>query len=434
MKKLCLFPVFAVLFAFHFYCDDPGIPGLPGDSPGENQKYSISGSVKHEGSPLEITVRLESNDAASQQVTTDESGNYSFENIEQGYYTVKPVSEKYTFSPFIKTVTIKDSDEADVSFSAMPVQAGESIRLVFIGDINLNSKVQKTVQEKANGDFIFPFQYIGNYLKGFDLTFGNLESIISDKGEATKTIAGISFEALPDAVNGLLYAGFDVVSVANNHAGDYGEDGMTDCFDRLEAAGIDYAGGGFNYNDAHSPVIKTVKGMKIAYLAYTNVPMFMDSCWLGIRSTSRWIATSKRPGIAWAHESRFDNYGSISEMKRDIAAAAGQADMVIVSVHFGWEYTYEPDDSQKNLAHAAIDSGASLVIGHHPHVIQPVEEYHGGFIAYSLGNFIFDLSEEKAEGVTRGMIVEATVTDRELKDVEIRYSRINEFYQAVPEW
>jgi len=158
--------------------------------------------------------------------------------------------------------------------------------------------------------------------------------------------------------------------------------------------------------------------------------MYMDSYYAGQIPTSRWIATDSRPGIAWAHDTRFENYGDISDMTADIRAARAIADVVVVMMHFGWEYKYQPDQAQQDLAHAAIDAGAALVIGHHPHVCQKIEQYNGGFIAYSLGNFVFDISEAMAEGATRGMAVEATFTDGKLTNVHTRSTSINEYYQV----
>lgn len=328
------------------------------------------------------------------------------------------------------------TDPSDPGTDPVVDTSGDTVKMIFVGDINLGTKVGKSVVENGNGDYNFAFINVASYIKSFDLAFGNLESIISDKGETIKPFTGVDLRADPAAVDGLTGAGFDVVSVANNHIGDFGEEGMLDSFSRLKAAGISFAGGGLNYNEAHSPVIKEVRSTRIACLSYTNTPMYSDSVGLGQTPIKTWIATDSRPGIAWAasngtkYNSKFAEYGDIEDMERDIKAAKLLADIVIVMIHFGWEYTYEPEDPEIEQARAAIDAGANLVIGSHPHVCQRVEEYHGGFIAYSLGNFVFDISEAMAEGVTRGMVVEASFKGGRMTDIRTRYSRINELYQV----
>ncbi|MBU0990867.1 MAG: CapA family protein [Proteobacteria bacterium] len=126
--------------------------------------------------------------------------------------------------------------------------------------------------------------------------------------------------AEPDAVNGLTYAGFDIVSVANNHIGDYDFEGMTDSFERLEDAGIDHAGGGLDFDKAHTPVIKNINGTIIAVLADTNVPMYMDATG-PYAPTPKWIAREGRPGIARAHNTRFEMYGDLAQMSENIIQA-----------------------------------------------------------------------------------------------------------------
>ncbi len=305
--------------------------------------------------------------------------------------------------------------------------AEDTAKLVFVGDINLGALVRDSVEKNGGGDYSFPFAPVGSYLSNFDLAVGNLESIISDKGSAIKIVTGVAFRAEPAALSGLISAGFDIVNVANNHAGDYGEEGMVDSFRRLKASGIDYIGGGDDYAAAHKPVIKEIKGMKIALLGYTNVQMYMDSWYAGQVPVSRWIATDSRPGVAWAHDTRFKTFGDIASMAADIKAARAVSDVVVIMVHFGMEYTSEPTQEQRDLAHAAIDAGASMVIGHHPHVCQPVEEYNGGFIAYSLGNFVFD---QTAAGTTTGMVVEASFVKGKMTGVHTRTSRINQYCQV----
>jgi poly-gamma-glutamate synthesis protein (capsule biosynthesis protein) len=162
---------------------------------------------------------------------------------------------------------------------------------------------------------------------------------------------------------------------------DYGADGLLDTIAALDRAGIAHAGAGPSPEAAHAPAIVTVKGIRIAVLAYVNVP---DDSVSGFVARSMAAAPGK-PGVAW---------GTADAVRRDVQAAKQEADVVIVSMHSGYEYTAAANDIQQELAHAAIDAGAALVLGGHPHVLQGVEFYHDAPIIYSLGNFIFDLDDD----------------------------------------
>ena len=433
-----VFSVFLfIILAFLPGCQDNSNSDQNG---GNSQTVSASGKITLGTAGLSgVAVTISGTDISARTTSTLTSGCYSFDSLSAGTCRITPAKDNYTFTPAYIDITLSRGNSANNDFTASATSGAddpsgsEKVKLVFVGDINLGTKVGESVAANGNGDYNFPFIHVSSYLGAFDLAFGNLESIISDKGETTKPVTGVDLRANPDAVSGLLGAGFDVVSVANNHAGDFGEEGMTDSFARVKAAGIDIAGGGGNRTEARTAIIREVKGVRIACLSYTNVPMYMDSYGFGQTPVARWIATDKRPGIAWAHDSRFESFGTIDDMCDDIASAAAKADIIVVMVHFGWEYKYEPDDAQIQFAHAAIDAGADFVMGHHPHVTQETEEYNGGFIAYSLGNFVFDISEEMATGTTRGMIIEATIQNGTVNDVKTRYSNINSLYQVTLE-
>jgi len=279
----------------------------------------------------------------------------------------------------------------------------EKIILLAVGDIMLDRGVEYMVLKEGGGDYFFPFSEIASYLQKGDILFGNLESVISDKGE---NVGGpYPFRAEPAAIRGLTSAGFDVLSVANNHLFDYGRKAMEDSLKRLKEAGIDYVGAGFSLNEARGPVIKKVGQTKIAFFAYTN---------LGPKS---WQAEEKKSGIVWLDES----------FEEDIRRAKGTNDLVIVSFHFGDEYQAKPNASQELWARKAIDAGADLVVGHHPHVVQPLEKYKEGYIAYSLGNFVFDQSF--SEETMKGRLLEVVIENVEIKEVIPREIMINKFFQ-----
>jgi poly-gamma-glutamate capsule biosynthesis protein CapA/YwtB (metallophosphatase superfamily) len=213
-----------------------------------------------------------------------------------------------------------------------------------------------------------PFLEIASTTRSADIAFANLETTVSDRGR--KIGSEFSFRSDPRTVEGLQYAGFDVVSVANNHIWDYADDAFMDTQRYLRDAGIAYAGGGANYEEAHAPAILAAKGVRVAYLAYTNL-------------LSKFFT---RPTSAPA-SAAYDDWGRVVQ---DIKNAKSKADIVVVSYHWGVEYQTHHNAEQEDIAKKTIDAGADLVIGGHPHVQQEIVPYKNGWIAYSMGNFVFD--------------------------------------------
>ena len=296
-----------------------------------------------------------------------------------------------------------------ISDKIQPTEENQ-ITLILVGDIMLNRGVEYMVGKEGDGDYSFPFLKIAEDLKGTKLLFGNLEGPISDKG--TKVGSIYSFRAEPKVIEGLTFAGFNLISLANNHAFDYGREALEDCLAKLSKAGIDYVGAGFNEGEAYggrTPVIKEIEGTKIGFLAYTN---------LGPES---WKASEKNSGIAWISEKDFE------KIKKDIENAKSQADILIVSLHAGEEYAAEPTQFQIEFSKAAIDAGADLVIGHHPHVVQKSEKYKDKWIFYSLGNFVFDQSF--SQETMRGKILEILIKDGKINELIPKKIEINNYFQ-----
>jgi len=261
------------------------------------------------------------------------------------------------------------------------------------------------MMKKQDGNYTFPFLKIKNNLDNVDILFGNLESMISDKGRNVGSI--YSFRAEPLAIEGLLFAGFDVVSLANNHAFDYTREAFEDTMHRLRENGIAYTGAGFNNIEAHSPAIVVLEdGTKVGFLGYTEF-LFPSA-----------FAGEERSGVSNLTE---------ENLKRDIENAKGAVDFLVVSFHCGNEYEKMPNKKQIRTSHLAIDSGADIVIGHHPHVTQTIESYNGKYIAYSLGNFIFD--QYFSEETMNGFMLKIKVENNNVVDVEKTHYKLNEFYQ-----
>ena len=255
------------------------------------------------------------------------------------------------------------------------------LTLVAVGDIMLDRGVGTKIR-KSGAEF--PFKRVTGILREADLAFGNLESPISSLGAAVKG-KEVTFRSALEVVNGIRDAGIDVVSLANNHASDYGSAALTETMDVLAHSGITYIGAGADPAAARRPANRVIKGVKVSLLAYTyKFHMVVE-------------AQETCPGVAIA---------SSEQIQADVKKAKKWADVVIVSFHWGWEYSDHPDAETRKLAHLTVDAGADLVIGHHPHVIQGVEAYKDGLICYSLGNFIFD---QRRKRTRRGLILRCQI-------------------------
>jgi poly-gamma-glutamate synthesis protein (capsule biosynthesis protein) len=273
---------------------------------------------------------------------------------------------------------------------------------VFVGDIQLSRSVGDAME--LRGDWDWPFARIASVTRQATLTFGNLESVISDRGATLGCT--YCFRADVRAMSGLRTAGFDIVSVANNHALDFGRDAFADSLERLASAGIAAVGGG-TLPKAQEPVILSAGTTDVAYLAFTDL-LPSGAC-----------ATADAPGV---------NCADTERMTADIVRAEMMADLVVVSFHTGTEYESVHDARQERIYHAAVDAGADLVIGHHPHVIQDSERYGDGTIFYSLGNFIFD--QAWSAPTMRGLLVDVTVNNGAIERVATRAVDISAQYQA----
>ena len=261
-------------------------------------------------------------------------------------------------------------------------QRGEEVSLIAVGDISYSRGVERVIKKEKS--ITYPFLKIQDYLKGADLVFGNLETPITQGPEIPDF--KMIFRSNPGTEKALKQAGFSILSLANNHTPDFGEQGLKDTFNFLENAGIKYVGAGQNEQEAYQPVYIGKKGIKFAFLAYNDpdvVPAFYG-------------ASANRAGTAFMRQEK---------MIETVKKAKQKADFVIVSMHAGAEYSDRPNDPQINFAHAAIDAGADLVIGHHPHVVQTLEKYKGKYIFHSLGNFVFD--QPQSEETKKGLVIKA---------------------------
>lgn len=242
-------------------------------------------------------------------------------------------------------------------------QPPEEITIAFVGDILLTESVL------AGRGADHPWARVAKQLKEADLAIGNLETAVSTRGAAVPH-KQYTFRSPPSALAGAARAGIDVLSLANNHTGDYGPEALLDTIDHVKEAGMHPVGAGKDLAAAAQPVILTAKGRKIAVLAFTRVI-----------PEAGWVAGHQHPGLNPGWEAK--------PVLAAIRKARAQADAVIVLIHWGEEMKDRPRPTDIELADEMIAAGATIVAGHHPHVLQGVHRQGQSLVAYSLGNFIF---------------------------------------------
>lgn len=258
-----------------------------------------------------------------------------------------------------------------VCFATQPVP---TVTLFAAGDVMLDKLPGENIARHGPESV---FTGMGDLVTSADISFVNLEGPVSHRGAAVAN-KRYTFCGKPEALEALQLAGIDVVSFANNHALDYGEEAFLDTLQHLSEYGIAYAGAGRNQEEALRPWIAEVDGLRVAFLAFGQRDFLPG--W----AQTAWVAGEDKPGLAM-----HDVPGWRSLMFEAIGTASEQAELVIVSLHWGYERHTEPFAWQRDLGKQIIDAGADAIIGHHPHLPYGVEIYKGSPIIYSLGNFLF---------------------------------------------
>jgi poly-gamma-glutamate capsule biosynthesis protein CapA/YwtB (metallophosphatase superfamily) len=256
--------------------------------------------------------------------------------------TQQPIDS--TPTAVISTATPASTPTPTLSPTPTPPQP-VGLSVVMVGDVMLGRMVNVTNIEKD--DFTWPFQETADVLRGADLALGNLESPVIEECPINEVTT--LFCADSRSVEGLAWAGFDGMSLANNHSGDRGEEGLEQTITYLEEAGIDPFFG-------ERVMIREIRGVRVGVMGLDDVDAALN----------------------------------VEETLAAVEALAGQVDVLIGMMHWGYEYRPNYSLRQQYVGHALIDAGMDVVFGAHPHWVQPYEEYNDRLIFYSLGNFVFD--------------------------------------------
>jgi poly-gamma-glutamate synthesis protein (capsule biosynthesis protein) len=279
------------------------------------------------------------------------------------------------------------------SVASKPTSANAEITLSAVGDILLDRGVAQQIERHG---LHYPFGHAAPLLKNADIAFGNLECPIASQG--TKVVKRFVFKAKPEYSQTLRDAGFDMLSLANNHTLDCGRTGLLETMQNLERHNIRWTGAGRNRSEAERATVLDVRGLRVAFVGFCE---FLPE---GV------FTNDAKPSIAFA---------SVENVRRAISTARRKADVVVASFHWGTEYANRPRALQTELAHVAARSGADLVLGHHPHVLQGLQtiitrdsstrKVRRTLVAHSLGNFVFDPARERGAAPTETMVLRCRI-------------------------
>ncbi len=280
-----------------------------------------------------------------------------------------------------------------------PPEPPPTITLAFGGDVHFMDRVSRLLADPST-----TFGEAATVLSAADLAVVNLETAITDRG--TQQVKLYTFRAPPKALEAIKAAGIDAVSLGNNHTLDYGQVGLIDSLTHTYNAGIPTFGAGLGATYAYGPWITQIKGVKFAFLAFSQVQELAGP----------WTATDTKPGIAIARSE--EQIARVAELVR---LAKQVADVVVVVPHWGQERNPCPIAQQTSTARALVDAGADLIVGAHPHIIQGAGWMDDTYVAYSLGNFLWYSNTSNPDTG----ILQVTLTGSSITSVEFVPAKIH---------
>jgi len=281
--------------------------------------------------------------------------------------------------------------------------AKKKVTLAFIGDVILAREVESSIRKYGPG---YIFERVAEVLREADLVLGNLECPISERGKALR-FKNVVFNANPIVLSALACGNFAVMSIANNHIFDYGEEALLDTLVNLHQAGITPVGAGENKRQAYQPVIIKIVDLSVVFIA----------------ATWRCEATRRKKHQPQAAEMDFDVISS------QIHALKSTNDIIVVSLHTGVEYFDYPIPEVRRSCLELLKCGADIIVGSHPHVLQGIERLNEKIVAYSLGNFVTPYLPEYGDnqrvwqsGILQVYIENRRISGYEFTPVKIRVS------------
>jgi gamma-polyglutamate biosynthesis protein CapA len=252
-------------------------------------------------------------------------------------------------------------------------QSGQKITMTMVGDVMLGRYVENVINQHGPK---YLFRYVKPYFDQSDYVSGNFETPVlkHDVSKYTVVDKKVHLYTNEKAVQAVKNTGFTIMNLANNHMMDFEEKGLNDTIDSFRGSKMDYVGAGKNFNEAKNHInYKDINGVRVATLGFTDIHLPGSITIIG------------KGGILSANPDTL--FEMIEKAKNPLY---GNADLVVVNVHWGEEYDSEASPRQKELAKAMVNAGADIIVGHHPHVLQSFDVYKQGIIFYSLGNFVFD--------------------------------------------
>lgn len=278
------------------------------------------------------------------------------------------------------------------------VLVDEKITISLAGDVSYSTYVKNKVNQFG---VTYPMENVREIFQNDDISFINLETAITDRKKPANMKKEYNFASNSNTAKELANSSIDLVNIANNHALDYGQEGFIDTMNLLDAAGVQYVGGGRKIDEAISAKIIEVKNKKIGFIAVNAVV-----------PSRTWLATDKRAGQVSMYPYEVDKrLAYIKEVK-------SQVDYLILSIHWQGLSNSKNEKDYINAAHKLIDAGVDVVVGTHPHLMQATEYYKDGIIFYSLGNFIFPNMGGRAD---KAAIIQLEIDPSADEEIKVKY-------------
>ncbi len=315
----------------------------------------------------------------------------SANEVSGGSTTVSP----YPDSTSLPVVTSSPTPAPTLEPTPVPTQ--EPLKIVAVGDIMYGRKVGKLLEQKDEG-YTYAFSDVKGILNSGDIVFGNLESPMTDSTISLSKEKKIILKCNPKAIEGIKDAGFNILSLANNHMLDYYGQGMLDTVEILDNNDILHSGAGKDITAARKAAIITKNGVTFGLLSYSDMVTYT---YAGTPNISYNAGIEKAGAMPRDYET----------IREDIAALRSEVDLVAVSLHWGIEESFQIPSDQIEFARKLLDDGADMILGHHPHQFQGMEIYKGKPIIYSMGNFLFDQNDPEN---MESFIIEMEYRDKKL--------------------